>query len=145
MHRKQIGNRYDPLKAISYIVNHFDSPYFVSEREAIDGVETEKKLTVHTVSWNHMTMHYSMYAIALAIENGDIPQEEIPTILHRIVKMVRENSERSDGRLYGSGPDLTLERPQRGKMIFPSMHLVMGLSYLRQAVNKVADRIEIGE
>lgn len=144
-HRKQIGNRYDPLKAISYIVNHFDSPYFVNEREAIDGVETEKKLTVHTVSWNHMTMHYSMYAIALAIENGDIPQEEIPTILHRIVKMVRENSERSDGRLYGSGPDLTLERPQRGKMIFPSMHLVMGLSYLRQAVNKVTDSIEISE
>lgn len=39
-----------------------------------------------------------------------------------------------------SGPDLTLERGRRGKMIFPTMHFVMGLSHLRCAVSKVAER-----
>lgn len=53
--------------------------------------------------------------------------------------MIRENSEWSDGRLYGSGPDFTLEKQQRGKMIFPTMHLVMGLSHLRKAVNKIIE------
>lgn len=136
--KDRIGKRYDPVKAINYIVSHFDDPYFITEQEAIDGVETEEKVTVHTVSWNHMTMHYSLYAIALAIENGDIGEERISGILGRVEKMVRDNSERSDGRLYGSGPDLTLERGRRGKMIFPTMHFVMGLSHLRRAVNKVS-------
>lgn len=138
--RELIGKRYDPLKAIDHIVSHFDNPYFITEQEAIDGVETEEKVTVHTVSWNHMTMHYSMYAIALAIENGDIEEERISDILARAEKMIQDNSERSDGRLYGSGPDLTLERGRRGKMIFPTMHFVMGLSHLRCAVSKVAER-----
>ena len=97
-------------------------------------------MTVHTVSWHHMTMHYCMYAIALAIENGDIEEERISDILARAEKMIHDNSERSDGRLYGSGPDLTLERGSRGKMIFPTMHFVMGLSHLRCAVSKVAER-----
>lgn len=137
--KRQIGKRYDPVQAIKYVADHFDDPHYISEREAIDGVETEKKLTVHTVSWNHMTMHYSMYAMALAIENGDLSKGQIPAILSRVEKMIRENSEWSDGRLYGSGPDFTLEKQQRGKMIFPTMHLVMGLSHLRKAVNKIIE------
>lgn len=137
--KERIGKRYNPVKAIDYIVRHFDDPYFITEQEAIDGVETEEKMTVHTVSWNHMTMHYSMYAIALAIENGDIGKERLSAILSRAEQMVRDNSERSDGRLYGSGPELTLERGRRGKMIFPTMHFVMGLSHLRRAVKAIEE------
>ena len=143
--KARIGKRYDPVRAIDHIVSHFDNPFFITEQEAIDGVETEEKVTVHTVNWNHMTMHYSMYALALAIENGDIREDRISDILVRAEQMVRDNSERSDGRLYGSGPDLTLEKGRRGKMIFPTMHFVMGLSHMRRAVKEMAERRDVKE
>ena len=53
-------------------------------------------------------------------------------------KMLRENSEKADGRLYASGPALTLENGRRGRLIYPTMHAVMGLCALRNAARRMA-------
>ncbi|MCI8584215.1 MAG: hypothetical protein HFH13_13960 [Dorea sp.] len=141
-YKKIIGKRYNREKAIAYIVKHFDNPFFLVEQEGIDGVEMEGKTSVHTVNWSHLTIHYSLRAIALAIENREIDEEMIREIIVRIYAVLEKYSGRSDGRLYWSAPNMTLERGKRGKIIFPTMHVLIGISYVRDTINHLIQCLE---
>ena len=136
--RDYVSGRYQPRRAAEQIFKDFDNSFYITEQEAVEGVDRQSGITVHTVNWNHMTMHYSLRALALAMENGDLPVSCIPELLRRAEKMLRENSEKADGRLYASGPALTLENGRRGRLIYPTMHAVMGLCALRNAARRMA-------
>ena len=135
--KKSIGNRYDSRKAIEYIAANFDNPFYLTEQEGINGVEVDGKITVHTVGWNHMTINYSLSALAISFANAYFDSYKILEILQRIEQVVKENSEINEGKMYWSAPSMALEKGNRGKMIFPTMHLVMGLSRIREAVEKM--------
>lgn len=135
--KKSIGKRYDAEKAIKYIVDNFDKPFYLTEQEGINGVEVDGKISVHTVGWNHMTINYSLTALAIALKNGVFKMDAINEILKRIEKVVIDNSEVNEGKMFWSAPTMTIEKGNRGKMIFPSMHLIMGLSEIREAVMEI--------
>lgn len=139
--REIIGNRYDSEKAIEYIVDNFDNPFYLTEQEGINGVEVDGKISVHTVGWNHMTINYSLTAIALAMQKGVFKMNMIGEILKRIEKAVIDNSEINEGKMFWSAPTMTLDKGNRGKMIFPSMHLIMGLSQIREAVELIVKKL----
>lgn len=133
--KKQVGTNYNPKKAVEFIVKSFDNPFYLSESEGIDGVEIDGKLSVHTVNWNHMTIDYSLTAMSIAISSNLIEREVILDILNRICKMLIEYSVKDGNRFYWCSPNMILERESRGKMIFPTMHIVMGLSNIRKSIN----------
>lgn len=132
--KDSIGIRYNPEKAINYIADNFDNPFYLAEQEGINGVEVDGKISVHTVSWNHMTINYSLSALSIAIIKGRLKPNMIKAVLERIEGVIVDNSERNGGRLFWSAPNMTLEKGNRGKMIFPTMHFVMGLSRVRESV-----------
>lgn len=132
--KKKIGTRYNEGMAIKYIVDNFDNPFFLIEQEGINGIEINGKTSVHTVNWNHISINYSLTAIALAIEKGVLSMEEIYSVLNRILKVVEENSEKNQGLVFWTAPNMSIDRGNRGKMIYPTMHLLMGLSKVRGAV-----------
>lgn len=132
--KSSIGKLYVPEKAIEYIVNNFDNPFLLTEQEGINGVEVDGKISVHTVGWNHITANYSLTALSIAIDKGCFGEEKIKEILQRIEKMVVDNSEVNEGIMYWSAPTMAIEKGNRGKMIFPTMHLIMGLSQIRDSV-----------
>lgn len=134
--RDEIGNRYNPQKAIEFITNNFDNPFYLTEQEGINGVEVDGKITIHTVGWNHMTINYSLSAIAIAIENGYYNSVELIELLQRVENVVTDFSEMSEGRRYWTSPSLSLEKENRGKIIFPTMHALVGLSKIRNAIEK---------
>lgn len=138
-----VGSRYNKTKALNYIMQNFDNPFYMVEQEGISGVNLGGTTSVHTVNWNHITIHYSLFAISLAISNGEISPGDTLNILNRVKKIITENSEPSDGRLYWSAPNMTLEKGNRGKMIFPTMHFVMGLSFLRGAINDIINKKDV--
>ena len=39
--------------------------------------------------------------------------------------------------MYWSAPNMALEKGNRGKMIFPTMHLIMGLARIRDSVERI--------
>ena len=140
VNKQLIGKKYDKNRALQYILKEFDNPVFLVEQEGINGVNVGGNVFVHTINWNHMTIHYSLQAISIAIKKGEIEKESIPDVLERVKSVLAENSEHSDRRLYWSAPNMTLEREQRGKMIFPTMHIVMGLSCMRDAIAYLLER-----
>lgn len=132
--KSSIGKRYDPEKALDYIIHNFDNPFYLSEEEGINGVAVAGKTSVHTVSWSHMTINYSLSALSIAISNGYLESSKIKDLLKRIEKVVIDNSEKNEGRIYWTAPGMTLEKENRGKMIFPTMHLVVGMSRVKDSV-----------
>ena len=132
--KKKIGTRYDDSKAIKYIIDNFDNPFFLIEQEGINGVEINGKTLVHTVNWNHISINYSLTAIALAIEKGRLTSDEIYLVLNRILKVIEDNNEKNQGLVFWAAPNMSIDRGNRGKMIFPTMHLLMGLSKVRGVV-----------
>mgnify|MGYP004485106985 FL=1 len=132
--KKKIGTRYNNNKAISYIIENFDNPFFLIEQEGINGIEINGKTSVHTVNWSHISIDYSLTAIASAIEKGILSKGEIYSVLNRILKVVEDNNEKSQGLIFWTAPNMSIDRGTRGKMIFPTMHFLMGLSKVRSAV-----------
>ena len=132
--KEKIGTRYNPSKAIKYIYENFDNPFFLMEQEGINGIDINKKTSVHTVNWNHVSINYSLTAIAIAIEKGKLTVNEIELLLERIIKVVESNNEYSQGLAFWAAPNISIDRGNRGMMIFPTMHLLMGLSKVRNAV-----------
>lgn len=132
--KKKIGTRYNDSMAIKYIIDNFDNPFFLIEQEGINGIEINGKTSVHTVNWNHISIDYSLTAIASAIEKGVLSTDEIYSVLNRILKVVEDNNERNQGLVFWTAPNMSIDRGNRGKMIFPTMHLLMGLSKVRGAV-----------
>ena len=132
--RKIIGNKYNYKKALNYIINNFDNPYCLVEQEGLHGVDTQNKTKVHTVNWNHITIHYSLTALSIGIQQKLINEHMMKNILDRIETLIVENSTLSDGRRYWSDPKMPLENGARGKFIFPTMHFVMGLSKFIDAI-----------
>mgnify|MGYP005838019879 CR=1 FL=1 len=135
--KRSIGKRYDPEKAIEYIAENFDNPFYLTEQEGINGVEVDGKISVHTVGWNHMTINYSLTALAIAFDRGYFKINAMHEILKRIEQVVIDNSEINEGRMYWSAPNMALEKGNRGKMIFPTMHLIMGLARIRDSVERI--------
>ena len=132
-----VGNKYDPEKALNFIVKNFDTPFYLTEQEGINGVEVEGKISVHTVNWTHISIDYSLKALSIALKNGKLSTKTAKSILSRVLRIIDENSEKSGGRLYWSPPNLTIEQGNRGKMIFPTMHFVMGLQSIMEAIEKL--------
>ena len=132
--KKKIGTRYNDSMAIKYIIENFDNPFFVIEQEGINGIEVSGKTSVHTVSWSHISIDYSLTAIAIAIEKGILSTDEIHSILNRIVRVLSDNTEKTQGLVFFTAPNMSIDRGNRGKMIFPTMHFLMGLSKVRNAV-----------
>ena len=137
--KEQVALRYEDTAALEYIVKNFDNPFFLIESEGITGVEVNGKISVHTVNWNHISIHYSLKAIASAIKRGIIPMEELSIILQRIEQVITENSEKRDNRMYWCAPNMTLDKGNRGQLIFPTMHLVIGLSEVYDAVKSLIE------
>lgn len=132
--KKKIGTRYNDSMAIKYIIDNFDNPFFLIEQEGINGIEINGKTSVHTVNWNHISINYSLSAIASAIEKGVLTADEIYSVLNRILKVVEDNNENNQGLVFWTAPNMSIDRGNRGKMIFPTMHFLMGLSKVRGAV-----------
>lgn len=132
--KKKIGTRYNDSMAIKYIIDNFDNPFFLIEQEGINGIEINGKTSVHTVNWNHISIDYSLTAIALAIEKGMLSMNEIYSVLNRILKVAENNNEKNQGLVFWTAPNMSIDRGNRGKMIFPTMHFLMGLSKVRDAV-----------
>lgn len=132
--KKKIGTRYNDSMAIKYIIDNFDNPFFLIEQEGINGIEINGKTSVHTVNWNHISIDYSLTAIALAIEKGMLSMDEIYSVLNRILKVAENNNEKNQGLVFWTAPNMSIDRGNRGKMIFPTMHFLMGLSKVRDAV-----------
>lgn len=132
--KKKIGTRYNNNKAISYIIENFDNPFFLIEQEGINGIEINGKTSVHTVNWNHISINYSLTAIALAIEKELLTQDEVCSVLKRVLKVVEDNTERNQGLVFWTAPNMSIDRGNRGEMVFPTMHVLMGLSKVRGAV-----------
>ena len=109
----------------------------MTEQEGINGVEVDGKISVHTVGWNHMTINYSLTALAIAFDRGYFKINAMHEILKRIEQVVIDNSEINEGRMYWSAPNMALEKGNRGKMIFPTMHLIMGLARIRDSVERI--------
>lgn len=132
--KKKIGTRYNNIKAINYIIENFDNPFFLIEQEGINGIEINGKTSVHTVNWNHISINYSLTAIALAIEKELLTQDEVCSVLKRVLKVVGDNTERYQGLVFWTAPNMSIDRGSRGEMVFPTMHVLMGLSKVRGAV-----------
>lgn len=132
--KKKIGTRYNNIKAINYIIENFDNPFFLIEQEGINGIEINGKTSVHTVNWNHISINYSLTAIALAIEKELLTQDEVCSVLKRVLKVVGDNTERNQGLVFWTAPNMSIDRGNRGEMVFPTMHVLMGLSKVRGAV-----------
>lgn len=132
--KKKIGTRYNHSMAINYIVENFDNPFFLIEQEGINGIEINGKTSVHTVNWNHISIDYSLTAIASAIEKRVLTKNEIELVLDRVLKVVEDNNERNQGLAFWKAPNMSIDCGNRGKMIFPTMHLLMGLLKLKSAV-----------
>lgn len=132
--KKKIGTRYNDSMAIKYIIDNFDNPFFLIEQEGINGIEINGKTSVHTVNWNHISIDYSLTAIASAIEKGMLSMDEIYSVLNRILKVAENNNEKNQGLVFWTAPNMSIDRGNRGKMIFPTMHFLMGLSKVRDAV-----------
>ena len=60
--------------------------------------------------------------------------DEIYSVLNRILKVAENNNEKNQGLVFWTGPNMSIDRGNRGKMIFPTMHFLMGLSKVRDAV-----------
>ena len=138
--KHSIGKRYDPENAIEYIAENFDNPFYLTEQEGVNGVEVDGKISVHTVSWNHMTINYSLTALAIAFDRGYFEINAMHEILKRIERVVIDNSEINEGKMYWSAPNMALEKENRGKMIFPTMHLIMGLARIRDSVEMIVKK-----
>lgn len=138
--KRSIGTRYNPDKALEYIIENFDNPFFLVEQEGIEGIELNGHTSVHTVNWNHISINYSMTAIAVAISNGLLAESEIETVLKRIVKVIDENCESNQGLLFWASPNMSINRGARGKMIFPTMQFLMGLSTIVTAIKKIKEK-----
>ena len=134
--KKQIGNRYASSKALKYIVDNFDNPIYLIEKETIRGTEIEGRIQVHSLPWDNISIDYSLTALSIAIKNGEIGRANISSILKRIENIVVENTVRIEGRTFFVAPEMMFENGSRGKMVFPTMHLIMGLSRIREVVEK---------
>ncbi len=135
--KEKIGTRYNYRKALNYILDNFDNPFFLAEQEGITGVEVNGQTSVHTVNWNHISINYSLTAIALAIEKEVLKKDEMCLVLNRILKVVEDNNERNQGLIFWTAPHLSVDCGSRGEQIFPTMHLLIGLSKVREALMKL--------
>lgn len=132
--RKVVDKKYDSKEALNTIVSYFDNPFFLIEEEGINGVEIGGNTSVHTVSWNHMTIHYSLLALAIGVENNQFSCDELANITKRVINVFEENGYKDGSKIYWCGPRLSLDKGNRGKLIFPTMHALMGLSYYKNAI-----------
>lgn len=129
-----IETRYNPGKALEYILENFDNPFYLVEQEGIDGVETKGKTSVHTVNWNHISINYSLTALSIAIRNKAFTLESLKSVLARVERILVDNCQEDRGVLLWLPPKMDLNKGSRGNVIFPSMHLLMGLTNIRNAL-----------
>ena len=137
INRKLVGTKFDYKKALDIIVKYFDNPFFLIEDEGISGIEIPDRINVHTVNWNHITIHYSLKALSMAMLNGIISNQEINSILQRISVLYKENCQGDDNKRYWNDPKISIEKGNRGKLIFPTMHAIMGLANIIDAVKQI--------
>ena len=123
-----VERKYNWRESLKYISKNFDNPFLLVEEEGITGVEISGKTNVHTVNWNHMSINYSLQAISIGINNHLFSIEEVVDIMERVKKVLVDNSVKEKNSLFWHGPRMTLEKGSRGKLIFPTMHSLMGLS-----------------
>lgn len=143
--KNKIGKKYNKSRAINFIVKNFDNPFYLVEQEGIDGVELGGKQSVHTVNWNHMTIHYSLKAIAIAIDENELDEKTVYDVLKRIKLVIEDNSENNGGRLFWSAPSMNINKGARGNMIFPTMHFLMGISAIKEQILKIVSNKNIIE
>lgn len=135
--KELVNKRYDYRKTLEIIIKQFDNPFFLIEEEGIQGVEIPNRINVHTVNWNHITIHYSLKALSIAMYNNQLSQPEIIDVLGRISHLFKENCQLDDGKYYWNDPRISIEKGVRGKLIFPTMHAIMGLSSIIDYVHSV--------
>lgn len=139
-----IANRFDYSKSLELITKYFDNPFFLLEEEGIQGIEIPDRINVHTVNWNHITIHYSLKALSVAITNNQLSSQEIITLLNRIIALFKDNTQEIEEKLYWNDPKISIEKGNRGKLIFPTMHAIMGLSSVIDAVTTLLENISGG-
>ena len=137
--KELVNKRYDYRKALEIIIKEFDNPFFLIEEEGIQGVEIPERMNVHTVNWNHITIHYSLKALSIAMHNNHLSQPEIISVLGRVSHLFEENCQLNDSMYYWSDPKISIEKGARGKLIFPTMHAIMGLSSIIDYVNSIRE------
>ena len=137
--KKLVNKRYDYRKALEIIVKEFDNPFFLIEEEGIQGIEIPERINVHTVNWNHITIHYSLNALSIAMHNNQLSQLEITSVLGRVSHLFKENCQLNDGKYYWTDPKISIEKGARGKLIFPTMHAIMGLSSIIDYVHNMCE------
>ena len=137
--KELVDKRYDYRKSLEIIIKEFDNPFFLIEEEGIQGIEIPERINVHTVNWNHITIHYSLKALSIAMYNNHLSQSEIIDVLGRISRLFKENCQLNDGKYYWNDPKISIEKGARGKLIFPTMHAIMGLSSIIDYVHTMCE------
>lgn len=69
------------------------------------------------------------------MQNSHISEQQIIDILDRISNLFKENCQINDGKYYWNDPKTSIEKGNRGKLIFPTMHAIMGLSSIIDSVS----------
>lgn len=137
--KELVDKRYDYRKSLEIIIKEFDNPFFLIEEEGIQGIEIPERINVHTVNWNHITIHYSLKALSIAMYNNHLSQSEIIDVIGRISRLFKENCQLNDGKYYWNDPKISIEKGARGKLIFPTMHAIMGLSSIIDYVHTMCE------
>lgn len=137
--KELVKRRYDYRKALEVIVKGFDNPFFLIEEEGIQGIEIPGRISVHTVNWSHITIHYSLKALSIAMHNNQLSQPEISSVLGRISHLFKENCQLNDSKYYWNDPKISIEKGARGKLVFPTMHAIMGLSSIIDYVHTICE------
>lgn len=135
--KTKADERYDAKKAIDFIMKDFDNDHFLTESESVGGTELSNTIDVHDVPWNHISIHFSLKAIAMAIESGMIGKDDTCRIVERLEKVLKTHCLHvGTDKSYFKPPYLNINYGNRGYLIYPTMHLLMGLWYFTAAIER---------
>lgn len=140
--KKQVDEVYDSEGAIEYIVDNFDNDFLLTEQESVSGIAVPRKIVVHDVPWDHISIHFSLRAISIAIKAGVIDNIGINTIAHKVQDLLLKHCLNIDGKCYFRPPYLPIDGVERGYRIYPTIHLLQGLQYLISAMEEHTEKQE---
>lgn len=133
--QRKIDKKYNYREALTYIQNNFDAQEYISEIEEIDGTDEAENVSVHYVSWTHITLRYCIDAITEAIKQNKLSESEVDNFLRRLCKIIKANIFEKNLIAYWVDRNKIFEREGRGYLIFPTMHILMSLANLKETIN----------
>lgn len=130
----EIDKKFDYREALDYIQKNFDVQEYISETEEIEGTDAIETESIHYVNWTHITLRYCIDAIAESIRLGKLKEIEIDIFLGRLCKIIKNNIYEKSVLAYWVDRNKIFEKEGRGYLIFPTMHILMGLANLKNVL-----------